>query len=157
MKKTKKKKCSKTMCFTRGPTQHPHFYDVKWRVRSASTEKNQASRGAAPKSKVRNNYIDLEKQIVQKQWFFSSSKRLLSELELMASVEGHPGYRATTHIFSRTLASRPILSVTASRLWPSAKKNVKKKKKKLKENLGASRSLGLQGLRPCSPRSRGFS
>ena len=40
----------------------------------------------------------------------------------MASVEGQPGYRATTSKFSRTLASRPIRSVTASRFWPGAKK-----------------------------------
>ena len=58
---------------------------------------------------------------------FSSSTRLLSELELVASVEGQPGYRDTSK-FSRTLASRPIPSVTASRFWLNAKKGTQKKK-----------------------------
>ena len=65
----------------------------------------------------------------------------------MASVEGHPGYRAT-HIFSRTLASRPIRSVTASRLWPSAKKKEQTKKKK---NSKKSRRISLARAAGASP------
>ena len=78
------------MCFTSHPIWRSNFYGVKWRVRSASTEKNQALRYAAEISKVKNNYIDLEKQIVQ--WLFYPR---LSKLQLLASVEGQPGYRAT--------------------------------------------------------------
>ena len=51
------------MCFTRHPICRSHFYGVKWRVRSARTEENQALRCPAPKSEVNNNYLYLEKHI----------------------------------------------------------------------------------------------